>query len=439
MRRPLFVAAVTLAVLAAACSGGSKPKAVPATSTRGEPSAAATAPVSTAASPTDMLGELPLQPLTLGGDVPLPAGVVVYYFNTGYGKGGGPGAFQRAYRDQAGRLHVDLLSESLKSLGPLVWVATDIERGLAAAVVCAYPLCGAGEGMSSPDSVVRLFTSSDGGASWTDRGEIPADTFVGAIAPGSVILATQPFGQAERYWFFPSGEAITPPAPGFSPANVEGIGLVWTRESRSAREVSDWSGAPIASTGMQFESLDPPSFVASANGPAFRTVQFSRNLPDATTEGASRFIMATLDEKNAPVAAYRWDGPNLRFMVLISPTQVLGNIYTQDNTNRRFPAALVDLEARIIHPIPELSPPNGSTPFVHAALVGTFARVVSGSDCLNVREMPATAALSLGCFKDGVLLRVRSQAEQTAEGVTWVAVETPDGRAGWASAEFLER
>ena len=44
-----------------------------------------------------------------------------------------------------------------------------------------------------------------------------------------------------------------------------------------------------------------------------------------------------------------------------------------------------------------------------------------------------------GCFKDGVLLRVRPQAEQTADGVTWLAVGTPDGRAGWASSEFLER
>lgn len=68
-----------------------------------------------------------------------------------------------------------------------------------------------------------------------------------------------------------------------------------------------------------------------------------------------------------------------------------------------------------------------------------FARVKTGSDCLNVRETPAQASLSLGCFKDGVLLRVRGQAEQTAEGITWVAVETPDGRSGWASGEFLER
>ena len=68
-----------------------------------------------------------------------------------------------------------------------------------------------------------------------------------------------------------------------------------------------------------------------------------------------------------------------------------------------------------------------------------FARVKTGGDCLNVRDKPATASLSLGCFKDGVLLRLRTQPEQTAEGINWLAVETPDRRPGWASAEFLER
>lgn len=68
-----------------------------------------------------------------------------------------------------------------------------------------------------------------------------------------------------------------------------------------------------------------------------------------------------------------------------------------------------------------------------------FARVNSGSDCLNVREKPSQSSSSLGCFADGVLLRLRNEPDQSAGGATWVAVETPRGTSGYASSEFLQR
>jgi NarL family two-component system response regulator LiaR len=42
------------------------------------------------------------------------------------------------------------------------------------------------------------------------------------------------------------------------------------------------------------------------------------------------------------------------------------------------------------------------------------------------------------CYVDGVLLRDLGDTTE-ADGVTWLKVATPDGREGWASAEFLER
>ncbi|MBA4179919.1 MAG: hypothetical protein C0506_04955 [Anaerolinea sp.] len=59
---------------------------------------------------------------------------------------------------------------------------------------------------------------------------------------------------------------------------------------------------------------------------------------------------------------------------------------------------------------------------------------------MNVRERPSTASVSLGCYKDGVLLKDRGET-RTAEGITWVGVMAPKGPGeapGWASAEFLE-
>ena len=71
-------------------------------------------------------------------------------------------------------------------------------------------------------------------------------------------------------------------------------------------------------------------------------------------------------------------------------------------------------------------------------MIGVIAlRVATGGDCLNVREGPSTEAAAVRCYVDDVLLFERETAETPPEG--WVAVRTPDGREGFASAEFLVR
>ena len=433
MRRPVVVAAIALAVLAAACSGGSKAK--PAAT--GTTDATVTATAQASPSPGDTLDGIPLQPLTLGGDTALPGGLVVYYNVGGYGKGGGPGRLYRAYRDAAGQLHVDPLGPDVAN-GPITWQALDAEHGLLALEVCVKGMCASGENVAREDSEARLFTSTDGGITWTDSGVIPDDTFVYAIAPGEIVVCTCRPGEPERYWHFPSGETISPPVRGAYPANSQGVGLVWSREDGPTREVFDWPGTTLATVTAP-GGAQPPFFVASAVGRefAFRAFDYWTPVP-GSAQGAFRLVLATVDEQDRPTSAYRWDGGDLWTTVLVSPTNVLGNVSPPGSMSGVFPAALIDLATRTIHPIPELNPDRGA-PFVRAALVGTFTRVKTGADCLNVRESPRTASLSLGCYKDGVLLRVRPQPEQTAEGVTWLAVETPDGRAGWASGEFLER
>src|SRR5690606_4817633 len=53
------------------------------------------------------------------------------------------------------------------------------------------------------------------------------------------------------------------------------------------------------------------------------------------------------------------------------------------------------------------------------------------------RSAPSTAAEIFGCFKADVLLKDRGET-RAADGLTRVRVEAPAGRAGWASAEFLD-
>jgi hypothetical protein len=47
------------------------------------------------------------------------------------------------------------------------------------------------------------------------------------------------------------------------------------------------------------------------------------------------------------------------------------------------------------------------------------------------------ASESLGCYKDGVLFQDRGET-RLADGITWVAVASPGGAPGWASAQYLD-
>jgi hypothetical protein len=73
---------------------------------------------------------------------------------------------------------------------------------------------------------------------------------------------------------------------------------------------------------------------------------------------------------------------------------------------------------------------------VTSLVEGPFLRVDAGGDCLNIRSTVGLGAPVLTCAADGVLLGDREDTWER-DGVTWLAVRTPDGRSGWASSEYL--
>jgi hypothetical protein len=100
--------------------------------------------------------------------------------------------------------------------------------------------------------------------------------------------------------------------------------------------------------------------------------------------------------------------------------------------------AMVDFESGLVTPIAEFVDQIGAKaggPIPLFVQRGGFAMVKTGDDCLNVRQTPAQDATVLGCYADRVILAMGG-AEPSG---TWLPVLTPDGRQGWASAEFLEQ
>ena len=100
--------------------------------------------------------------------------------------------------------------------------------------------------------------------------------------------------------------------------------------------------------------------------------------------------------------------------------------------------AIIDFESGVVTPIAEFLGFVGAKaggPIPIAVQTGGFAVINTGGDCLNVRQFPALTAQVLGCYADRVILPLGG-AEPSGG---WIPVHTPDGRQGWAAAEFLEQ
>jgi hypothetical protein len=97
--------------------------------------------------------------------------------------------------------------------------------------------------------------------------------------------------------------------------------------------------------------------------------------------------------------------------------------------------ALLDLDTATIAPIAEFRDRAvGAVPILAAE--GPFLRVDTPGDCLNIRAAAGMDASVVACAAHGVLLVDRADSWER-DGLTWLAVQTPSGEAGWASAQFL--
>jgi hypothetical protein len=101
--------------------------------------------------------------------------------------------------------------------------------------------------------------------------------------------------------------------------------------------------------------------------------------------------------------------------------------------------AIVDLQTGALQPLSGYfldRAKSGDRSNILAVTTGAFARVQGAGDCLNVRATASTDGTSLGCFKDGVLLRLGGTTLE-AGGRKWLAVSTPLSGSGWAAAQYL--
>ena len=452
-----------VAVLLAACSGGSKGRTP--TPTGG---ASDSSPAATASSTPETINGVAATPLRAGKPADIPAGVVLY-LEGGCTQCDGPAtSLDRVYRDAAGTLHSDRLFErKLRVENGTTYEENYIRTMRVSSTgndivigVCDRGYCG-GVGNATPDSRTTFYGSNDGGITWKVIGQVAGDTWIVALqgAQAMVRHAYQPEAGAPYRWEIvnlPSGEpAPLDPAIDLKTATIVTVGdatpLAVSPDGMSLL----WLPGPVTSPPFLGPQLPVGSQVLDARfspGGANLGVALVRWQvvgPDRT----DRTYLGIMKERTGKPMTVFIDGPQASISSLgqwLAPATLVGNAILPaaalDSplavTGSASAPSLTDLttgEVRAIEPLIERRL-KGDRTRILAAAPGPFVKVVGSGDCLNVRDTTTKGGHPIGCYKDGVLLKDRGET-RTADGVTWIGVWAPqEGSlfAGWASAEFLE-
>jgi hypothetical protein len=364
---------------------------------------------------------VPIQDITAGEAVRFPELTVLYY---AWAAIEGPiHNLWRAYRGADGEMRYENLYSHLPPGDPFT-TAFDLEHGELAVGLCRQSYCG-GYGSPMPDSQAVLATSSDGGISWVEQGSLPLATFpVGFTADG---LLMQHFTSLEtftrEFYYWPSGLQVSVPDGKF--ANVRDGEIFFTDEGLVRNQTGDvvWKAPALDVEG-------PPRPMWAGSG--WSWLSWS---DQETADSGSLYYAQRDGERYVRVLRIR-DGATYLLAALDDLTW-FGR--RDDYTNANGPQPLlIDIEGAAAHPILDLAKPGGYfAPF--AARRGRFGEAAPGTGCLNIRSEPSLGAGALACVANGVLLFMRDEPEQRMDDITWLAVQLPDGRDGWASAEFVTR
>ncbi len=445
--RLLPLSAIACALVLASCSGGgTKPTATPTPTESGTPEATSLVrPTPSAEATPSTAPDIEAIALLPGPPVTLPAGVALYAFD---GVWEGPSnAFRRYYNDAAGNLQTDTLIQTVYGQGrPNDRAFVGAIQGPANQFAAA--LChGTCYGELEPTTIVR---SSDGGVTWRDVTTIDRGGWGLVVAiDGERILLREvdDSNQWKFVWYNPEGTSEVVPLPHGVSANTT-VRSAYTPDGLVVAVVAEdkhtvWN----LMTGERLVVLPQP-----ANGDESSLVALfersGRLEMQVAMPGFFGFLDVATGMFRAEYQTRRDDGINgFRVTGWLSDSVALGwanfesarylDVDTPLGEFFRGVPSIIDFGNETISPIVnfvDLLGAKAGGPNPVAIMVGPFARVVTPGDCLNVRTAPQTNAEVLGCYADGVLLAVRGEPDDS----DWLAVETPDGRAGWAAKTYLE-
>lgn len=423
-----------------------RPEGITDTQVRSQWQTYATKPVPAAVEET--IDGVRVQKLGLVGYRPMPQMGVLLIASGCWGCEGFTTRIDRVYVS-GGKLRRDVLLDPAKPISGLA-VKPDLSEIVAS--ICVQGYCGPLNAVTS-DSRTELRRSTDGGVTWETLGSFPGIASVQGFVAGQVLLL-RAFGDSDpRAWAY---EAVTWPdmTPIQRPMTAAEDSWPTVQPSGEVTFPAKDSNSLLRSDGSTYWSFPLKTTVEQVSLFASTFDQRSVVTWSATPgdPSSTRYYVGVFDadrltavfRPSRPVYPGPWFAHNA-FISWVEATPAELNLTGDPNMSgfsSPFPT-VVDIDTGVIAPIePQFFMDNygpGNRKFPLAYLPGPFARVNTPRDCLNVRAAPSTTSESLGCIGDGVLLRIGPGTEVLLGSTTWVPLVTPDGRAGWASGEFLER
>ena len=287
---------------------------------------------------------------------------------------------------------------------------------------------------TEPGGELTIFRSDDGGATWQEVGSQPGGSYIAAVKPRGVLMATRYRGddgkRSSRYRYLPGGPDVSPPVPGDVVAIDAGAaGLAWAVFPYGplllpGGGVADWF------TGLR----QVVSLIPGLHGGYHIAWQMGGNSAQISYVG---FIGDQGELQNAvrlPVAnSAAWFGG------MIDNFHIVGNAPVPGAAGEYvWSPVIFSPRGRTITP---LTGPfdEGGRNIILAVKLGPFAEVDTPGDCLNLRGGPEPGAPVITCLADKTLVSFAGGSLTSSRALERVNVTAPDGTEGWVTAQYLVR
>jgi hypothetical protein len=423
----LSLLAVAVGVLWATGSGGGSSAALDATPTSRPTETSTPGPTST---PEDPLGAVPL---TIGDPIPFPEHTSMVVMQVPYSKSWGVTSLERWTRGTGAVVRETVFDSGENHISG---VASDGQAIYVGLVTGECPYC---LPSSDPGRFTTIYASNDGGMTW-ESSEPVEGVWIPAAVDAAGLVARNLSSSIVDYARPADGDLEPIVIPQnvdleLGPVVVDGV-LAW--QSRGSAALIDSGGTvlkpdfydPLAFRTASLIRTPSSTFLTWTNESTSPAEPAHYVIEADSASGRAVFPKRVLRTDELPVIVDALDNQVLVGLQWFEPDAPAGH-------NEGITPTLIDFDTATAYPIAEFREHYiAIIPIL--AYEGPFLRVNTPGDCLNIRTTVGTNAPVLECAADGVLLGDREDTWER-DGVTWLAVRTPAGDIGWASAEFLAR
>jgi hypothetical protein len=292
---------------------------------------------------------------------------------------------------------------------------------------------------SDPGRFTTIYASNDGGMTW-ESSEPVEGVWIPAAVDAAGLVARNLSSSIVDYARPADGDLEPIVIPQnvdleLGPVVVDGV-LAW--QSRGSAALIDSGGTvlkpdfydPLAFRTASLIRTPSSTFLTWTNESTSPAEPAHYVIEADSASGRAVFPKRVLRTDELPVIVDALDNQVLVGLQWFEPDAPAGH-------NEGITPTLIDFDTATAYPIAEFREHYIATiPIL--AYEGPFLRVNAPGDCLNIRTTAGVNAAVLECAADGVLLGDREDTWDR-DGLTWLAVRTPSGDAGWASSEFLAR